>query len=47
MEYEYRWYFWGCLFKKDENGIFDMLKYIIHDLKDKIEKLIREVEKFK
>lgn len=24
-----------------------MLKYIIYDLKDKIEKLIREVEKFK
>lgn len=44
-EHEHRRYSRGRLPKKDENGAPDTSKYIIHDLKDKTEKLTREVEK--
>lgn len=46
-EHEHRRYSRGRLPKKDENGTPDTSKYIIHDLKDKTEKLTREVEKLK
>lgn len=46
-EHENRRYSRGRLPKKDENGAPDTSKYIIHDLKDKTEKLTREVEKLK
>lgn len=46
-EDEHRRYSRGRLPKKDENGAPDTSKYIIHDLKDKTEKLTREVEKLK
>ncbi|XP_061164346.1 cingulin-like [Saccostrea echinata] len=46
-EYENRRYSRGRLPKKDENGTPDTSKYIIHDLKDKTEKLAKENEKLK
>ncbi|XP_048774224.1 trichohyalin-like isoform X2 [Ostrea edulis] len=46
-EYENRRYSRGRLPKKDENGAPDTSKYIIHDLKDKTEKLTREIEQLK
>ena len=46
-EHENRRYSRGRLPRKDENGAPDTSKYIIHDLKDKTEKLTKEIDKLK
>lgn len=46
-EHENRRYSRGRLPRKDENGAPDTSKYIIHDLKDKTEKLTKEIDQLK